>query len=142
MAGANDVSSALAAARVRAIRTALLALHKVLIDVEVLRYSRTKDHIESPHQALHLVLRDPWFAWLRPISELIVRADERLNDDKPVGVEEAEAYASQALGLLQQDMGGADFRREYHRSLQEQPDVVVAHANVVKLAARQDTPRG
>jgi hypothetical protein len=131
-----SIASALAHARVRAIRTALLGLHKVLIDIEVRRYSRANAHVDSAHHALQLVLRDPWFAWLRPISELIVRADERLNDDRPVSVEEAEAYASQTLGLLQQDQGGADFRREYHRSLQEQPDVVVAHANVVKLAAK------
>ena len=136
MQGSSDVPSALAAARLRAIRLALLELHKVLIDVERLRYANMRGPIDGAQHALQLVMRDPWFAWLHPISELIVQADERLSEDRPVSVEEAEAYASQALGLLQQDLGGADFRREYHRSLQEQPDVVVAHANVVKLAAR------
>jgi hypothetical protein len=131
-----DVPSALAAARVRAIRNALLALHKVLIDTERERYARTQGPISGANHALQLVMKDPWFAWLQPVSELIVQADERLSEDRPVSVEEAEAYASQALGLLQQDLGGADFRREYHRSLQEHPDVVVAHANVVKLSAR------
>ena len=81
-------------------------------------------------------MRDPWFAWLHPISELIVRADERLADDRPVSAGEADAYAGQVAGLLQQDAGGADFRREYNRSLQEVPDVVVAHASVVKLSVK------
>lgn len=134
MPGPVDVPSALAAARIRAIRFALLDLHKVLIDVEVHRYSTTKKAIDGPHQALQLLLGDPWFAWLRQISELIVHADERLSDERPVSVEEAEAYVTQVLGLLQKDLGGADFRREYQRSLQEQPDVVMAHAAVVKLA--------
>jgi hypothetical protein len=38
---------------------------------------------------------------------------------------------------LQQELGGADFRREYQRSLQETPEVVVAHATVVRLSARE-----
>ena len=134
----SDVSNALAAARIRAIRMALLALHKTLIDAERTRYGRAHGRaIESPGEALQLLLRDPWFAWLRPIAELIVQADERLDGDRPVGTSEAAAYAAQVLGLLQQDGGSADFRREYHRSLQELPDVVVAHSNVLQLAAKE-----
>src|SRR4051794_31991594 len=95
-----DVGAALGASPVPAIRTALLTLHKTLIDTEQLRYGRAHGPIESPHQALQLLLRDPWFAWLRPIAELIVEADERLADDRPVRVDEAEAYAAQVLGLL------------------------------------------
>ena len=132
----SDVAAALAAARLRAVRLALLALHKTLLDAEQARYAAAHGPIDGPHQALLLVLRDPWFAWLRPITGLIVQADERLADDRPVQPDEAEAYAAQAVGLLQQGAGSADFRREYHRSLQELPEVVVAHARVVKLAQR------
>lgn len=132
-----DVPAALAAAKIRAIRTALLTLHKALIDVERLRYGRAHGTpIESPHQAFQLLMKDPWFAWLRPISELIVQGDERLAEDRPIAPEEAEAYAAQSIALLKQEAGGADFRREYHRSLQEQPDIVVAHSAVIKLAQR------
>ncbi len=138
MSNNNDaeVVAALAAARLRAIRTALLGLHKTLIDAERTRYGRAHGPIESPHHALHLLLRDPWFAWLRPIAELIVQADERLSDDRPVSADEADGYAAEVLGLLQQEGGGPDFRREYHRSLQELPDAVVAHAKVLKLAGK------
>lgn len=132
---ATGVAAALAAARIRAIRTALITLHKTLIDTEQRRYARAHGPIEGPHQALQLLMRDPWFAWLRPMAELIVRADERLADDRPVAIDEAESYAAQTLGLLQQDLGGPDFRREYQRSLQETPDVVVAHAAVVRITA-------
>jgi hypothetical protein len=132
-----DIAAALAAARLRAIRTALLALHKALIDTERGRYARAHGPVEGPHQLLQLVLRDPWFAWLRPIAELIVQADERLADDRPVKAEESEAYAADVLGLLQQEQEDSDFRREYHRSLQETPEIVLAHAAVVRLAARE-----
>jgi hypothetical protein len=131
-----EVAAALAAAKIRAIRTALLHLHKALIDVERTRYGREHGTpIESPHQAFQLLMKDPWFAWLRPVSELIVQGDERLAEDRPIAPDEAEAYAAQSISLLQQDAGGADFRREYNRSLQEQPDIVVAHSAVIKLAA-------
>jgi hypothetical protein len=137
------VAAALAAARLRAIRTALLGLHKTLIDVERLRYGRAHGRaIESPHEALQLLLRDPWFAWLRPIAELVVQADERLADERPLSADETDAYAAQVLALLQQEGGGEDFRREYHRSLQELPDVVIAHSTVVKLAAKPAEKRG
>jgi hypothetical protein len=131
-----EVAAALAAAKLRAIRTALLNVHKTLLDAERIRYGRAHGPIGSPHQALQLVLRDPWFAWLRPISELIVQADERLSDDRGVTPDDAEAYGAEVLSLLQQEGGGPDFRREYHRSLQELPDVVVAHARVVKLVGK------
>jgi hypothetical protein len=134
----DDIVQALAAAKLRAIRTGLLHLHKALIDAERIRYGRAQGRpIEGPHHALQLVLRDPWFAWLRPIAELIVQADERLADDEhPVTPEETEGYAAQVLELLQQDLGGPDFHREYRRSLQELPDAVVAHAQIVKLAGK------
>src|SRR4051812_7751663 len=112
MDDSSNITVALAAARLRAIRTALLVLHKVLIDTERGRYVRAHGPVDSAHQLLQLVLRDAWFAWLRPIAELIVQADERLADERPVGTGEAEAYAAQAMGLLQQELGGVDFRRE------------------------------
>jgi hypothetical protein len=130
----SDLAVAMAAARLRAIRTALLGLHKALLDAERHRYQRAHDvEIGGPHQALQLVLRDPWFAWLRPIAELIVQADERIADDRPLRMDEVQSFANQVLQLLQQDLGGAEFRDEYRRSLQELPDVVVLHANVLKL---------
>jgi hypothetical protein len=134
---AADIAAALAAAKLRAVRTALLALHKSLIDTERGRYARTHGPVDGPHRLLQLVLRDPWFAWLRPIAELIVQGDQRLADDRPIDMSETDAYAAQVLGLLQQEGGGADFRREYQRSLQETPEVVVAHAAVVRLAAKE-----
>jgi len=132
---ANDsqLAAAMAAAKLRAIRMGLLTLHKAVLDAERRRYERARGRIESPGHALKLVLGDSWFAWVRPIAELIVQADERLADDAPVRMDETDTYAAQVLALLQQDGGGALFREEYQRSLQDVPDIVVAHARVVSL---------
>ena len=32
---------------------------------------------------LQLVINDPWFAWLHPLSELVVRIDETIEPDSP-----------------------------------------------------------
>ena len=134
----SELAFALAAARLRAIRTGLLTLHKTLLDAERHRYQRAHGgEIGSPHQVLQLVLRDPWFAWLRPIAELIVQADERLADDRPIQMDQVESFATQVQQLLQQDLGDPQFRDEYRRSLQELPDVVIAHARVMSLLSEQ-----
>lgn len=127
MSGMNDpVPGALAAAKLRAIRMALLVLHKALLDHERLRYERTHGRIESPGQTLHLVMTDPWFAWLRPISALVVQADERLDSDQGVEAVDVAAFTAQVRELLEGTMAGADFQIAYQRALQESADAVTA----------------
>jgi hypothetical protein len=60
------LASALAVARLRAVRIGLLHLHKTLLDAERERYVRERGPIDGPGHALKLVLNDPFFAWLRP----------------------------------------------------------------------------
>ena len=132
-----QIAHARAVARIRAFRLGLLALHKALLDAEQRRYARQHGRIEGPHQALQLVLKDPQFAWVRPISEFIVQMDERLDADAPLDWSEAEAYRQQIAGLLQQSLGGDLFQAEYHRCLQEEPDVVVAHGRLIGLLANE-----
>jgi hypothetical protein len=131
----NDIASALAFARLRALRMALLALHKTLIDSERVRYERVNGRIENAHAALRLVMESPWFRWLHPLAELIVQMDERLSDNTPMQPIDVEAFADRLRGLLQRDAGDEAFRREYHRSLQDVPDVVMEHAKVARLLA-------
>jgi hypothetical protein len=131
----STIAGALAVARLRALRMALLALHKTLIDAERVRYERVNGRIENAHAALRLVLESPWFRWLRPLGELIVQMDERLSDKTPMQRIDVEAFVDRLRGLLQRDDGDEVFRREYHRSLQETPDVVMEHAKVTRLLA-------
>jgi hypothetical protein len=129
----DGVTQALWVARMRAWRTALLGLHKVLLDSERRRYEQDRGRIQGPQHALQLAMHDPWFAWLRPLSELIVQLDERLAEPLPFQPGEVQNYAEQVRRLLQLDLGGPDFVREYRRSLQDLPDAVVAHGKVLGL---------
>ena len=54
------------------LRLALLKLHKALVDSERVGYEAIIGRIQSPNHFLQLLTRDPWFAWLHPLSQLIV----------------------------------------------------------------------
>lgn len=125
------VAKALAVAHVRALRLTLLALHKTLIDVERRRYERDHGRIENPHAALRLVLEAPQFQWLHPLAELIVQMDEKLADEDAIGVVESEAFVDRVRNLLHGESHDR-FHGEYRRTLQDAPEVVMAHAEVAR----------
>ena len=60
-------------------RGSLLGLHKALILAEQVTYERINGRVESTSELLQLVLNDPWFTWLHPLSQLVVRIDEQAN---------------------------------------------------------------
>ena len=60
------------------VRTVLLRLHKTLLGFERDGYEREHGKIDNSYVYLQLVMSDPWFAWLRQLSELIVEMDELL----------------------------------------------------------------
>jgi hypothetical protein len=132
----SPVPGALAAARLRALRMALLTLHKTLLDHERLRYERTHGRIESAGQVLHLVMNDPWFAWLRPMSALVVQADEKLDDDGGVSASDVAAFGAQIRDLLQGAGGGPDFLPAFQRVLQEAPEAVMAQGQLTAALAQ------
>jgi hypothetical protein len=115
-------------------RLGLLALHKALLDYERIRYERTHGRVETTGAFLQLAINDPHFAWLRPISELVVQIDELLVSDEPGAEVDADTIMNHARTLLRADEQGADFQRQYHRALQDSPEVVLAHAQWKRLA--------
>jgi hypothetical protein len=82
---------------------------------------------------LQLLIHDPWFGWLRPLSELVVQIDERLDADEPTRASEAKALIDQVKSLLRPSEGGDVFQENYHAALQQTPDVVIAHHEVSVL---------
>jgi hypothetical protein len=89
--------------------------------------------IRSPNHFLQLLTTDPWFAWLSPLSQLIVAIDEALAEKEPLTAEAADALVKQAYRLLVASEVGEGFSKHYDEALQRDPDVVLAHAEVVKL---------
>ena len=120
--------------RLTRLREALLQLHKALVDSERVGYEQNIGTIPSANHFLKLLTDDPWFAWLHPLSELIVALDETLDakTKTPLTAELAAALVKRAGELLVASETGDGFARNYFDALQRDPNVVMAHAAAAK----------
>ena len=116
------------------LRRLLLELHKTLIDWQRADYERVHGRLQTT-QLLNVIFNDPAFAWLRTMSGLIVRIDEAL-DAKPPEGSESGPLAAQARQLVAPEPG-SEYAQRYHAALQELPDVVLAHHDLVTLLKLQ-----
>src|SRR5262245_65650341 len=80
------------------LRQALLRLHKTLLEWERGGYERIHGR-QTSNDMLNALLNDPQFAWLRPISQLIVRIDELLAEKAPAMRSDVEAIVAQVRAL-------------------------------------------
>ena len=119
--------------RLSALRGSLLNLHKALVDSERVEYEKTIGKIQSPNHFLQLLTSDPWFAWLSPVSQLIVSIDEALDAKEPLTAAKVDGLVVQSKRLLVPSETGEGFSKHYHEALQRDPDVVLAHGQVSKL---------
>ena len=119
--------------RLRDLRPRLLSLHKVLLDDARAAYEMDRGRIGSTANLLQLVINDPWFAWLHPLSELVVRIDESIQSDSPATEADGAALVDQVERLLAPAEHGETFARRYFEALQRQPSVVLAHADVRRV---------
>lgn len=106
----------------------LLRLHKALLDSERVSYERVHGRIPSNGAFLQLVLGDAWFAWLRPLSQLMAKFDELCEEDEDSSHPQIAELMASARTLLTPSEAGEGFPRHYYDALQREPDVVLAHA--------------
>jgi hypothetical protein len=123
--------------RLADVREALLQLHKALLESERASYEQTFGKIASPYQFLQLLTNDPWFGWLRPVSQLIAAMDEALDAKTPLTDAGVAALIHRARVMLVPTEGGEGFSQHYDEALQRDPDVVFAHATAAKLIRGQ-----
>jgi hypothetical protein len=122
--------------KLQRLRDELLKLHKTLVDSERVTYGQTMGSIRSPSHFLQLLTGDPWFAWLQPVSQLIVVMDEALEEKDPLTAANVDALFRQARLLLVVSEEGEGFSKHYFDALQRDPDVVLAHAEVARILKR------
>ena len=118
------------------LRQGLLRLHKMLLDLERFGYERAHQRIATSYEFLQLALKDPWFDWLHRLSEMIVQIDEALDIrdmDQPATDEDAHALVARAKALLSPAEEGTEFQKNYFLALQQSPDVVLLHSELMKL---------
>lgn len=116
------------------LRIKLLHLHKMLLNTERVTYEQVRGTV-SRRELLQLVINHEQFAWLHQLSQLIVGIDDLLHADDPVTKEAIATLMSDVRALLTPDTWGNDFAIKYDLALQRNPDVVLAHAEVVMMLA-------
>lgn len=135
------LSQDLTRAQLESLSRSLRRLHKALLDDERQSYERVHGRIASNGAFLQLVLGDPWFAWLRPLSQLMVKLDELDERREPAISEDITAMLTSARTLLTPSEEGEGFGRNYYDALQRSPDVGLAHAEVRALLAQPPRER-
>lgn len=136
---ANEKVSEITRDALKQLRQGLLRLHKTLLDLERVGYERARGRIGNSYEFLQLVLKDPWFDWLHRLSELIVQIDETLDTrdpEQPATEEDAKALMARAKSLLSPAETGSEFQKNYFLALQQSPDVVLLHAELMRLLAK------
>ena len=104
----------------------LIPLHRALIDAAKEDYGFPV----KPAELLRLLTDDPFFAWLRPMTALIVDIDEMARTDfEP---EQAFAIGDRIAALFE----APDFAQQYVPILQRDTDVAIGHAAVRKAAEK------
>lgn len=115
------------------VRHGLLSLHKALIVAEQLTYERIYGRVDSTGQLLQLVMNDPWFTWLHPLSNMVVRIDELLDGEERLSVDDVAHIMAEVRTLIRPSEAGDGYERSYYEALQRAPDVVLAHCEMKKL---------
>lgn len=125
------------ARRLREIREALLRLHRALLDWQRRGHEKVHGRL-SATELLQVLLHDAEFAWLRPLSECIVRIDEMLTEG---GEADEDAILVHVRALASPDADGTPYAQRYLQAIQESPDAVLAHKDLLALLRRSRDPR-
>ncbi len=125
-------------AKLEALRHALLALHKALLDAQRVRYEKANGRVESRGELLDLVLKDADFEWLRVLSALIARLDELVEaaeeGESPDAGVELRALIDRLRTLVRFE-GNPGFTDPYREIVEAVPDALVAHVRLSRLLA-------
>lgn len=119
----------------RELRQTLLHLHKTLIDWQRADYEQVHGTMGATH-ILNVIFNDEAFAWLRPMSGLIVAIDEALAA-KPPESPAVSPLVTQARALATPVPGSA-YATRYHAALQALPEAVLAHRDLVTVLKLQN----
>ena len=129
----DDPQRAELRATLRELRKHLLPLHRALIDDAAADYGANVAPVSGPGHLLQLLQDDAFFAWLKPLTSLIVDIDSMTSTDfQPTDV---DAIAARTEKLFDGAMD-AEFSAKYVPVLQRDVDVAIHHAGVRQVLPR------
>lgn len=119
---------------------ALRPLHKALVDLVRIDYEKRQGRpVGGPVQLFQLLTQDPFFLWLHPMSALMAEIDELYDQKEPIAPDAVAAVRTTLEGLVGdrgQEPSPDSFVSRYLEILQNDPDVVMAHARLRKALDR------
>jgi hypothetical protein len=116
----------------------LRVLHKALMRAGQAAYEAAHGPLTGTSQLLRLLVEDPAFAWLRPLSELMADLDALLELGERLTDEEARAVRAEVEHLL--SPAGSAIWPALTAHLQAHPDVATAYARVRQRLLALPTP--
>jgi hypothetical protein len=119
--------------RLAPVREAILNLHRNLLDAERIAYERLHGRIPGSADVLQLAIHDPWFAWLRPMTALLVAMDEAMQEDSSEAEAQLPGLLAEARLLVLADEDGNDFQQRLFEFIQRSPDVAIAEVAAARL---------
>jgi hypothetical protein len=126
--------------RLEELTETLRPLHKALVDVVRIEYEKRQGRaVGGPVQLFQLLTQDPFFLWLHPMSALMAEIDELYDQKEPIAPAAVAAVRATLESLVShrdQEPSPDSFVSRYLEILQNEPDVVMAHARVRKALDR------
>jgi hypothetical protein len=114
-------------------RRELLDLHRALVDSERREYERVRGRM-TDRAFLEALIGAPELGWLSPLTSLIVRLEEALEEGAAV-----QDCVDELRKLLRPNADGVGFQRKYADAMQRSPEVVVAHGRAVAAVGREES---
>jgi hypothetical protein len=116
----------------------LKLLHKALLQVGRAAFEDEHGPVQGELQLLHLIVHDPAFAWLRPLSELMADLDVLLDLESPPNDEEQAAVRGEVEDLL--SPAGGESWAAVTTFIQRAPEVAAAYARVRQILSSLPKP--
>lgn len=120
--------------------SAILKLHKALLDFQKHRIEQKTGKTLNPYEMLGAALNDPDFAWLKPLSQMVVEIDlaSETSEDKdahPIESANSPDFDSEKVKDFWENPPQA-FQAHLIEAIQDNPDVSFLFSEVRLKAAR------
>jgi len=134
----DDPARAARRATLREISRLLLPLHRALIEAARSDFAFAYEAVDRPSQLLSLLNEHPFFAWLKPMTALIVHIDEMSRTDfEPAEFEDVV----KRVNSLVSNGASPGFAEHYLPMLQRDVEVAIAHAALRQALIRVSNDR-